>query len=221
MPLRSSVPKHNAYFEQDVILLDTAAIIFFAKSEEGMRDFDALLSKYSFIVPTPVIYELAFGPTELVSKNQGLLRSKFMNPNETHRMTELQYKITARKLKIAAGNIFAFNPGFGEWQVSREILLTHLHKNKGTNISKGKKEHTLDALIHACALNCFAPVCTLNVKDFEKFNEVEKDKHWVRTVPIYSPTDLVRSLSQDVVFPKNLREKSRGNKPNRQGVSGT
>ena len=77
MALLSNDLKHDIHRSQKLSLLDTCAISDIAKSDAELGIFDKLLEHYSFMIPTPVLVEVAFGSAELIDAVEALLFKKF------------------------------------------------------------------------------------------------------------------------------------------------
>ena len=70
----------------------------------------------------------------------------------------------------------------------------------GKRYAKKKKDLSMDALIYKCARNYHAPICTTNISDFKQLNVASAQVPVARTVPIYSPEEIIQSLTGDVTF---------------------
>lgn len=197
MPLSSSSEHHLAFFETKAVLFDTCALTWFAKTEAGMVMLDQILVTYRVLVPTPVLYELAFGPDQLVDNNEMQLRSRIHVSSNCVEL--LDYSISMRQGRGAINGFLVINPGFNEWWTARTRLLAHVGVSN-RRPGKAKKEYSLDALIHATARNCFAPICTANISDFEMLNTTARPVWYDRSVPLFHPEDLIRSLTEVVRY---------------------
>lgn len=198
MSLDSQVQRHAEYFEANSILFDTCGLTWFAKQPGGMATLQRVLLDYRVIVPTPVLYELAFGPDELVEENEAEIRKWIHDP--TNCVDVLNYTFAQRQGLLRPNGFLVVNPGFNEWWTARTRLLSHIGGSPGTRPAKAKREYSLDALIHATARNCFAPVCTANTDDFEMMNAVARQVSHDGSVPLFHPRDIARSLGEVVVY---------------------
>lgn len=203
MTLSSSTSRHAEYFETNSVLFDTCGFTWFATAPGGMDALDRVLSIYRVLVPTPVLYELAFGPDELVGENEAQIRQGIHNP--TNCIDIINYHLSLRQGRLPAVGFLVVNPGFNEWWTARTRLLAHI-ESVDARPGKVKREYSLDALIHATARNCFAPVCTVNLDDFEKLNAVARQVHHDGAVPLFHPESIVRSISETACYedPANL-----------------
>ena len=61
MALKSNNPKHAYFLDTPVVLMDTCALTWFAKHWEFPAAFDRVANNFLILIPTPVLYELAFG----------------------------------------------------------------------------------------------------------------------------------------------------------------
>ena len=198
MPLKSTIPKSETYFSSNQIMLDTCAFTWFAKQDTGIDEFRKVVSKYRVLAPTPVFYELAFGVKEKVhAKEQELLEEILAAKTQGFEMLDFHF---AEKInQLPSCGLVMINPSSNEWWTARQRLLKHIEAvNAG--VAKVKKDMSLDALIHATARNCFSPICTVNIKDFEKLNTVASQRSHDSAVPLFTPDELVQSLSSDVIY---------------------
>lgn len=202
MPLSSPSPHHSAFFETKTVLFDTCALTWFAKAPDGEVMLDQILASYRVLVPTPVLYELAFGPDEQADGNEKKLRSLIHVSSNC--VEVLNYSISMRQGALPPNGFLVVNPGFNEWWTARTRLLAHVGVSGGLP-GKAKKEYSLDALIHATARNCFAPICTANISDFEKLNTSARSVCHDRSVPLFHPEALVRSLVEKIQYEDTVR----------------
>ena len=180
-------------------MLDTCAITWYAQQPDGMSRFDSLFSAYRLLIPTPVLYELAFGPEELVGANERLIREHLSLSGSANCIDQLQYTRAQRQGQIKAGGYYILNPGYFEWFSARDRLLRYIDLSNAKH-GKSKREYSLDALIHSCARNCFAPICTANISDFKKMNRAGALSAHDGTVPIFSPEQVLLAVSSDVCY---------------------
>lgn len=200
MPISSNESKHDHYFEQCVVTLDTCALIEFSTMENGESSFKDVLTKYSFLIPTPVMYEFTFG-IDKEGENQKFLHEIIKDIPREHIIEMDQYSWGSRQRKILPGSIFIINPGINEWKTARDRILKYVEE-KGGSAGGMKKKSTFDSLIHSCARNCFTPICTENISDFNKFNYVGNLKWYDGTVPTYTVQQLIESVEKTIVFEK-------------------
>ena len=197
MPLRSRRDFHNVFFEAPALLLDTCAITWFAKQDNGIALFDRTMARYRLLIPTPVLYELAFGTSETVHVNERLLRDRLFDPR-----TEVNlhaYGRARQEGRIQAGGCFIVNPTHLEWWSARDRLLRYVTLS-GSAAGKSKQNYSLDALIHSCARNSFSPICTMNVRDFMKLNKAANLVAHDKSVPVFTPEQVLASITDEIYF---------------------
>ena len=197
MPLASNTPRHVVYFETNSALFDTCGFTWFATAPDGMASLERLLSTYRILVPTPVLYELAFGPDDLVGRSEAQIRQKIHD--STNCIDTISYAFASRQGRLPSNGFLVVNPGFNEWWTARTRLLTHV-RTTDARPGKAKREYSLDALIHATARNCFAPICTANLADFEKLNAASRQAHHDGSVPLFHPECLIRSVTEMIQY---------------------
>lgn len=156
-----------------------------------------VISLYRVLVPTPVMYELAFGPDGSAGENEKQIWSQFHSPGGA--IDLVAYRFASRSRQLASTGFMVVNPGYDEWWTARTRLLSHIGSS-GMRPGKAKKEYSLDALIHATARNCFAPICTANMVDFEMLNKVASKVHHDGPVPIFHPESIAKSVSETVHY---------------------
>ena len=197
MALLSNNSKHALYFSVPAILLDTCALTWFANRGTGIDELNKIQAAYRLLIPTTVLYELAFGLPDSVGENESLLRQRFFIRESEIDM--YKYRFAFNHKAITPGGFYIINPGYFEWWSAREQLLAHVAL-KGAETGTTKRNLSFDALIYACARNTLSPICTENVRDFKKLNAARAQHSWVGTVPIYSPDQVLASLESDILF---------------------
>lgn len=200
MPLASTVPHQAVFFEAPALMLDTSALIDLAQGTDGAERFETLLSHYTLLVSTVAIYELSFGPSDAVSSGQSELEARLQRiAVETHADDQYAYSVSRNKGEISSGEIVIVNPSIAEWVSARNRLVRRI-THDGGDYSKGKKKHSLDALIYSCARNRFAPLCTIDVGDFERMNLAANELPYDRSMPIFTLDQAMASLTSEVVY---------------------
>lgn len=202
MALKSSAEKHDPYFEQCVITLDTSSLVAFSKMDEGVTKFNGLLGYYSFLIPTPVMYEFAFGHEAKIHDGEKLFQNRISAIKPEQRVEILHYNVLSRNSIIPKGLLLIVNPSFYEWTSSRNRILSYA-QDVNAQMNKIKNKHSFDSLIHSCARNCFTPICTADVKDFKKFNQAGNKNLHDGTVPFFTPEQVLSSIEEDAVFEEN------------------
>lgn len=195
MGLRSNNPSHNNYFKSRSIVMDTCAITWIAKELDGLEIFDILQKEYLLLIPTPVLFELAFGSPESVHLSEKLIRDKFINAQQ---IDPYKYHIAHDNGQLPESGYYLVNPSHMEWWSARERLLKYIGLSPQAQYGKNKQKYSLDALIHSCARNLFTPVCTLNIKDFQKMNIAGGLLAYDGTIPIVTPEQLLESIKSDI-----------------------
>jgi transposase-like protein len=97
-----------------------------------------------------------------------------------------------------------YNPSAHEWYASRTHLLALVAERK-LSIEAGRKL-MLDAIVYTCAWNARAAIVTDNIRDFMKFNGIQKKlpSGVSRHLPIFTMADILSALSSAVSYPENL-----------------
>lgn len=162
-----------------------------------MEELERVINAYRVLVPTPVLYELAFGPDELVGRNEAQIRQRIHDSRNCIEI--INYHFASNQKRLAPTGLLVVNPGFNEWWTARTRLLMHIGSTNAS-FGKVKRQYSLDALIHATARNCFAPICTSNLNDFEKLNTVAREVHHDGPVPLFHPESIIRSLTEMVHY---------------------
>lgn len=177
--------------------MDTCALTWFARQPpDGVEQFRYIVKNYHVLVPTPVLYELAFGVPGTADDKEVTLRSMLFRHEKCIEMREFAHALRGGGIRPGAFSIV--NPGFNEWRTARDRALIHIGLS-GATARVTKRDLSMDALIHACARNSFAPVCTTNLDDFVKLNRAGDTRIHDRTVPLVTPEELMRSVADDVV----------------------
>ena len=194
MPLISQDKKHAQYFEYRAILFDTCGLSWFAKQPLGHQNLVTISKKYLLLIPTVTLYEFGFGLPEQLSSAEIAIRNNFMKSDACIEMRE--YDSAQMLKKLPESGFFVINPGFREWWTARDRQLKHA-KNTKAKIRNVKQKLSFDALIHAIARNCFAPICTENIDDFCLLNQIGASNVFDGTVPIFKPSQILNSLTSD------------------------
>ena len=203
MPLSSTVAKQEHFFTFPALLFDTCGLTWFAERRNGIDELDALATCYLLLIPTPVLFELAFGTPDKVGATEALIRKRFMDYRACIDMT--QYSLESRQLRRGARGFVVLNPGFNEWWTARTRLLKHVEISAATT-RVTKRDLSLDALIHAIARNAFAPICTENVADFQRLNRAGARIRHDGTVPVFHPEQALRSMHELVAYSEASQE---------------
>ena len=197
MPLLSNDKTYSYFLECPHLLMDTCALTWFTRHENGFELFHKVMQHYLILIPTPVLYEFAFGDQDQSSESERDLRT-FLFKTE-HKVEMFSYAMTQQQRNIRPGTFYVINPGFNEWWTARDRLLIYANLSKAST-RKVKRELSMDALIHACARNCFAPICTVNVSDFKKLNLAANSRSHDRGVPFFTPEEVLASITEPVLF---------------------
>lgn len=197
MPLSSQADRDSPFFECPHLLMDTCALTWFAKNENGISLLYSVMQSYLLLIPTPVLYELAFGAASQSDPAERDLRTMLFKSNRHVDM--IHYAFTHQRREVRPGSFIVINPGFNEWWTARDRLLIYSDISRASTGSV-KKNLSMDALIHACARNCFAPICTVNVADFKKLNMASNSRSHDREVPYFTPEQVIASLNDEVFF---------------------
>ncbi|MBX9347187.1 hypothetical protein K5M36_08805 [Chromobacterium vaccinii] len=195
MSLKSNNEQHQAYLDSPAVLMDTSALTWFAKNDGFPQLLNLVSDSYMILVPTPVLYELAFGTKDSVDSRELWLRDSI--GNFERELDAYKFGQAKQQGKLPRSGIYFLNPGHQEWYSARERLIRLSTLKGGAKIKEGKSRHTLDSLIFSCARNCFVPICTSD-KDFKELNRAAAAAHYERSVPIFTPDQLVASLDEDV-----------------------
>ena len=199
MSLGSTQPSQAIYFEAPAIMLDTSAIIWISDAR-GLQGLDLLLSTFAVLIPTPAIYETAFGPREMVSPGQkNVLDRLTFEAQKAWTNTPYSYEILRRAGQIRAGAIHVINPTINEWESSRNRLVARI-QTAGGNYRKGKLKHSLDSLIYSCARNNLSPLCTENIEDFEKLNVAANRSSHDHAIPLFTTRQVFDAVDNDVRY---------------------
>ncbi len=162
-----------------------------------MRQLMEVSKSYLVIVPTPVMYELAFGVPGTASSNEEKLWAEINSHGRSHEMQHFNW--LQLRNQVPKNGLMLINPGFNEWWTARTRILKYVEVAKAQP-GKSKRNDSFDALIHAMARNLFVPVCTDNVKDFEKFNRAGTLINRDGVVPLFTPEQVVESLTGTVKY---------------------
>ncbi|MES2099393.1 MAG: PIN domain-containing protein, partial [Pseudomonadota bacterium] len=200
MPLSSTVERHRVFFEVSALLLDTCVLIELADRVDGEALLQRLLSHYTLLVPTVAIYELTFGLSSTVPPSQKALEARLTSAanQRTALNDDFDYSISRNHGAIPTGQIVIVNPTISEWVSARNRLLRRIEQ-QGAEYGRAKERHSFDALVHSCARNRFAPLCTNNVRDFEHFNRAANSVSYDRSIPIFTLAQALASLETTVV----------------------
>jgi hypothetical protein len=198
MPLVCSDPTYKDFFKIPAVLMDTCGLTWFTRRPNGIHEFARICGSYVVLIPTPVIYELAFGlpgkPDVAESDLQAML-------NQSAEIDLYKYGNAVQGNVVVAPGGYLVNPGHLEWWSARERLLKYLsNAGPSVKISKQKDRLSLDALIHSCARNTFAPICTNNADDFRKLNQGGKQQSTNGAVPFFTPEKVLLALTEQVEF---------------------
>lgn len=197
MTLSSSITKHTHFFKFPALLFDTCGLTWFAARGSGIEELGAIARRYCLLIPTPVLYELAFGTEDQVGANEAILRKHFMKWDACMEM--MAYGFARQQGHLMPMGFVVLNPGYNEWWTARTRLLKYV-EIAGSSTGKSKRDLSLDSLIHSCARNCFAPICTQNISDFNKFNHAGATSPHDGTVPLFTPEQVLQSLSSLVEY---------------------
>ena len=124
MPISTNVPRAAAYIEDQALLFDTCAFTWFAKTDDNMTLLGRVTSQYRILVPTPVLYELAFGSNDLVNNNESKIWNHIHDPTKCVDISN--YIFAQRQKRIPKIGIILINPGFNEWWTARTRLLEYI-----------------------------------------------------------------------------------------------
>ena len=201
MPLSSTVEWHKVFFEVPNLLLDTCILIELADHGDGETLLQKLLASFVLLVPTVAIYELTFGLSSKVSSSQKALEARLTRAanQRTALNDDFEYSISRNHAAIPTGQIVIVNPSISEWVSSRNRLLRRIEQHGG-EYGRAKEKHSFDALVHSCARNRFAPLCTSNIRDFEHFNRAADSVSYDRSIPIFTLAQALESLESTVVY---------------------
>lgn len=197
MPLTSSSDLHNYYFQFSSILFDTCGLNWFAKRPNGLSELNAVAGKFLLLIPTPVLFELAFGAQDQVGKSESVIRKRFMDSSSC--LDLFQYNFAVNEGRLPPKGFLILNPGFNEWWTARNRLLKYAEV-AGATTRVVKRDLTFDSLIHAMARNTFSPICSENIDDFRKMNRAGSDSSHDGTVPIFHPEKVLESLENEVLY---------------------
>lgn len=203
MPLSTNVPRANAYIQNRFVLFDTCGFTWFAESDERMYMLMGIINTYRVLVPTPVMYELAFGLPDQVREWEKRIWKEINAPK--HAIDTVNLNFMAQSGQIPNHGFIPINPGFNEWWSSRDRVIDQIRQKSTSprnevNVKKLKLDLTLDALIHATARNCFSPICTTNMRHFESLNKSALVSAHDSPTPLYTPEEVFRSIQQEVHF---------------------
>lgn len=197
MPFNSNNSRHLYFFQFPAIVFDTCALIWFAKKTNGLSLLNSVMSTYRILIPTTVLYELAFGLSGMSTPEESEIRDLFFK--RKNEIDMLNYSFARQRELLQPGGFSVINPTYNEWWTARDRILKYSELS-GASVGKNKKELSMDALIHACARNCFAPICTNNVEDFLKLNKAADALTHDGGVPIFSPQQVLDSLTCEIFF---------------------
>lgn len=219
MPLTSSNPAHLPFLSVPVILIDTGALVWLNEQDNHIALLSSLLSKYSLVVPTPALYEFAFGQPHEISRKEKELREFFAD--KSVQLDSDKFAKAWENHKLRPGYIYNTAPGFFEWEQARNLVIRRAMlqltadprpysvtcpsckhefktgKRERVNF-QAKRNHSLDALIFACARNHWIPICTRDTEDFTKLNEAALQMG--HTMPFFTPQQLLESVEHEVRF---------------------
>jgi hypothetical protein len=198
MPLVCNDPEYKNFFKIPAVLMDTCGLTWFTRRPNGVHEFARICGSYVVLIPTPVMYELAFGLPGKPDLAESALQAML---NQSAEIDLYKYGNAVRQNAVVALGGYLVNPGYMEWLSARERLLKFLSMAGPTvDISKQKNRLSLDALIHSCARNSFAPICTSNVGDFRKLNLGGQQQSTNGAVPLFTPEQVLLALTEQVEF---------------------
>ncbi|WP_346836552.1 hypothetical protein [Microbulbifer sp. SAOS-129_SWC] len=155
----------------DVVVLDTNAIINIAKKNDWEKAITRLVSQYKIVIPTPALYEFELFKHKSSDAEKELLGLI----SKAKRHDCMSFEMGRRAGQVPNG-LYIVNPSHHEWQAATNRMSKHIELN-GLQSSGIKKRH-MDHIIYSTARNIFATICTDNAKDFIDIAGIAEEIGW-------------------------------------------
>ncbi len=201
--LTTSNSYSNIFLEHKRLFLDSTVLIDWAARPSVDAAFEDVQREYSLILCTASLLEVGFGApgkaaAREVERAQSLYDLGLRNVVDSFALHHLALE------KRRTPQMCVYNPTAHEWYASRTHLLALVAERK-LSIEAGRRL-MLDAIVYTCAWNARAAVVTDNIRDFMKFNGIQKklSSGVPRHLPIFTMADILSALSSEVSYPENL-----------------
>lgn len=156
---------------EDVIVLDTNAIINIARRNDWIASIETLSVSYKVIVPTPALYEF-----QLYKHKSGKAEIEFGKYLSSSLHYDcLGFQLAQGQHKLGNG-LYIVNPTHREWLAATNRMSRHIEL-RGLRSSGIKKRH-MDHIIYSIARNILATVCTDNSADFLDITKIAEESGW-------------------------------------------
>jgi predicted nucleic acid-binding protein len=201
--LTTSNSYSNTFLEYKRLFLDSTILIDWAARPSVDAAFEEVQREYSLILCSASLLEVGFGAPGKAAARE-VERVKSLYDLGLRNVVDFLALHNLELNNRRTPQMCVYNPTAHEWYASRTSLLALVAERKLS--IKAVRILTLDAIVYTCAWNARAAIVTDNIRDFMKFNEIQKTlpSGVPRHLPIFTIADILSALNSEVSYPENL-----------------